>query len=258
MLRLDALASAKDFYFDAQRNDQHWIMGQTVPAGSPVLFRAGGKLPAGSMVTLFRNGQSILRQPAAVHTTVSDPGVYRVEVRVPGWDVPWILSNPIYVFDSNTVEARTNKARLPAPPTPPPAVETLDRFDGGTIFRTASDSRSTVNRDVIDNGAGPRWRQRGEIVLPSGNTIARSSGCLLRMANIQKRDLSGKKGLVFSIRGDGLYRIWLQVRDANPASTDDGAEWWYVSVRTRHSGRGLHLRFQISIPSTSTPMANWI
>src|SRR5262249_48935811 len=135
---LDALAPAGDFYFDAQRNDQHWIMGQTVPAGSPVLLRAGGKLPGGSIVTLQHNGQSVLRQTASFRTTVSEPGVYRVEVYFPGWDVPWILSNPIYLFDSNTVATRINNSRLPGPPTPPAQFETLDRFGGGTIFRTAS------------------------------------------------------------------------------------------------------------------------
>jgi len=26
------------------------------------------------------------------------PGVYRVEAHVPGWDVPWVMTNPIYLF----------------------------------------------------------------------------------------------------------------------------------------------------------------
>ena len=34
----------------------------------------------------------------------------------------------------------------------------------------------------------------------------------------EPRDLSGMRGLVFSIRGDRPYRIWVQARDANPAS----------------------------------------
>ena len=37
---------------------------------------------------------------------------------------------------------------------------------------------------------------------------------------------------VFAIKGDGVYRIWVQVRDDNPASADDGMEFWFASVRT--------------------------
>jgi hypothetical protein len=29
-----------------------------------------------------------------------------------------------------------------------------------------------------------------------------------------------------------MYRIWVQVRDRNPASADEGTEWWFASVRT--------------------------
>ena len=46
------------------------------------------------------------------------------------------------------------------------------------------------------------------------------------------RDLSGRQGLTLAIRGDGVYRIWVQVRDANPASRDGGTEWWFASLRT--------------------------
>jgi hypothetical protein len=36
---------------------------------------------------------------------------------------------------------------------------------------------------------------------------------------------------VFSVRADGAYRLWVQVRDENPASADEGTEWWFASVR---------------------------
>ena len=43
-------------------------------------------------------------------------GVYRVEVRVPGWDVPWILSNPIYVFPPDAAEKRRQRGAWPDEP----------------------------------------------------------------------------------------------------------------------------------------------
>ena len=50
----------------------------------------------------------------------------------------------------------------------------------------------------------------------------------------QERDLSGRRGLVLSLRADGVYRLWLQLRDANPAGSDDGSETWLASLSYWH------------------------
>ena len=57
------------------------------------------------------------------------------------------------------------------------------------------------------------------------------------------RDLTGRQGLVFSVRADGEYRFWFQVRDENPASADEGTEWWFASVKTSPYWRRVHLPF---------------
>ncbi len=49
--------------------------------------------------------------------------------------------------------------------------------------------------------------------------------------------------MVFSIRGDGLYRLWVQVRDENAASGDEGMESWFASVRTAPDWRRVALPF---------------
>jgi hypothetical protein len=46
-----------------------------------------------------------------------------------------------------------------------------------------------------------------------------------------------------SVRGDGVYRMWVQVRDANPASPDEGTEWWFASVRTSPQWRRVAVPF---------------
>jgi hypothetical protein len=50
--------------------------------------------------------------------------------------------------------------------------------------------------------------------------------------NRQARDLSPWAGLRFRVRADGEYGLWVQVRDENPASADDGLEWWLAAART--------------------------
>jgi hypothetical protein len=59
----------------------------------------------------------------------------------------------------------------------------------------------------------------------------------------QPRDLSGASGLVFALRGDGVYRVWVQVRDHNPASADEQTEWWFASVRTAPEWRRVAVPF---------------
>jgi hypothetical protein len=41
-----------------------------------------------------------------------------------------------------------------------------------------------------------------------------------------------------------VYRFWLQVWDANPASADDGAEWWFASVRTSGEWTDVQVPFR--------------
>jgi hypothetical protein len=48
---------------------------------------------------------------------------------------------------------------------------------------------------------------------------------------------------VFSIRADGTYRIRLEVRDENPASADEGTEWWFASVKTSPEWRRVAVPF---------------
>jgi hypothetical protein len=37
--------------------------------------------------------------------------------------------------------------------------------------------------------------------------------------------------------------VWLQVRDANPASADEGTEWWFASVKTSPDWRRVAIPF---------------
>jgi hypothetical protein len=63
------------------------------------------------------------------------------------------------------------------------------------------------------------------------------------LVNRQPRDLSAWEGLRFRVRADGEYRLWVQVRDVNPASTDGGLEWWLASARTSTEWREIQLPF---------------
>jgi hypothetical protein len=38
--------------------------------------------------------------------------------------------------------------------------------------------------------------------------------------------------------------VWVQVRDANPASADEGVEWWFASVKSTPERRRVAVPFE--------------
>ena len=55
---LEALAPAGGFFFRAARGNETWQMGDTVAPAPNLLLRAGGRLPRGARIELFRNGNA--------------------------------------------------------------------------------------------------------------------------------------------------------------------------------------------------------
>jgi hypothetical protein len=240
---IDALAPADKFFFVGTSGGERWEMGDTAPASTHPSLEAGGALPKGTRLRLLRDGMPAVEAEGHVLLPSAGPGVYRVEARVPGWSIPWILSNPIYVFDETQKASRQRRAAWPRPPDPPSKVEILDAFEGHTVFEGASDSLSRLSLPILDPHGGVGGRGAGRIEFRLGTPQPGHPHTFCAIVNWGKRDLSGKSGLAFWIRADGVYRLWVQVRDDNPASTDDGTEWWFASVRTSPEWRHVAIPF---------------
>ena len=90
---------------------------------------------------------------------------------------------------------------------------------------------------------GPEGTPALKLAFRLGEPTAAQPFTWCALVNRQARDLSGYAGLRFRIRGDGEYRIWVQVRDVNPASADEGLEWWLASARTSREWREVLLPF---------------
>ncbi len=240
---LDALAPAGSFSFKAESPRARATMGETIEPQAGLYLRAGGALPAGAFLTLLRDGQKLVEKQRALDVAPPGPGVYRVEVRVPGWDVPWLLSNPIYIFDPDAAAARAKAAAWPEPVDTPPAVETLDSFDTLSSFDAEFDPSSQMTPEIRIPGAGPSGESIARLFYRLGVPGPQRPFVSCALVSREPRDLSGRNGLVFMIRGDRAYRIWVQVRDANPASADGGTEWWAASVRTAPVWRRVAVPF---------------
>jgi hypothetical protein len=92
-MAVDSIAPARGFEFGAEGLP----MGGEAPAG-PVTLRA--RTPRPAALRLLRDGAEIARADGpSLEQQVEEPGVYRVEARLPayGRERTWILSNPVYL-----------------------------------------------------------------------------------------------------------------------------------------------------------------
>ena len=236
-----ALAPADRFFFLAERDGNRWTMGDTVASGGPVQLQAGGARPANARITLYRNGVTVATADGPLDTRVTEPGVYRVEVQVPGWDVPWVVSNPIYVLTEPERARRARAAELPAPVVAE-AAAILDPFDRDSTFVAAADDSTRQDVQFIDPDGGPDGSSVARIAFRLGEPSTEHPSPFASLASYQSRDLAGRNGLVFSLRSDDTYRFWVQVRDRNP-ETLEGTESWFASVKTGNAWRTVTLPF---------------
>ncbi|MGD8897880.1 MAG: CehA/McbA family metallohydrolase [Acidobacteriota bacterium] len=241
---LDALAPADGFFFVVEDGaGEHWTMGERVILHDGLRARAGGLVPAGASLRLYRDGQLLSESEEALEAALPGPGVYRVEAHVEGWPVPWAISNPVYVFDEATFEARDAAAAWPPPPPPPTEARELTALPGSSEFNPEFDPTSWMETPALDPGGGPEGGPALRLGFRLGAPSPQQPFTWCALVNRQPRDLSPWTGLRFRVRADGVFRVWVQVRDENPASADEGEEWWLASVRTSEDWREVQLPF---------------
>ena len=238
---ISALAPSDGFFFVAERDGQSWTMGDIVPAGEPLHMRAGGALPARALVTLRHDGHVIASSEGTLDVPIIDPGVYRVEAELPGWDLPWIVSNPIYVLTAAERQRRSAAATLP-PSLTVTALAHLDRFDGDSTFAAVADETTMLDPQIIAADTGPDGTSAARIAFRLGAPSPEHPSPYASLVSYEQRDLSAYEGIVVSVRSDATRRFWLQVRDENP-STPEGVEPWFTSVKATPEWRTVAVPF---------------
>lgn len=247
----DALAPGGGFSFTAERAGRRVSMGDTVAPAPGLRLRVGGRWPVGAEALLLRDGHEVARGGTGLAHDVTEAGVYRVEVRVPGWNMPWLLSNPIYVFGAPAAEARRLAAAWPTPEPAPAPTRIIDAFDDVTIFGAEFDPASSIAVPLV---VPPE--QAGALRAGAGRGVGRMAFLLGRpgpggpphpwcaLVSRAARDWRGARGLSLAVRADGVYRFAVQVRDVNPRGSDGGFETWQTSVRTSTEWQRIALPFE--------------
>jgi hypothetical protein len=95
---VSAIAAPASLEFTATNTGGTVSMGdRLLPDGSPIAIEARiPEAPAARLVLLHDGVEVAAGQGSLRLAGASDAGEYRVEASYPGWDLPWIVSNPIY------------------------------------------------------------------------------------------------------------------------------------------------------------------
>jgi hypothetical protein len=242
-LGLDALAPADSISFVAEAGGQRFTMGDTAPPLAGLRLEASGRWPESARASILRDGKRLAEGAGPLRTEVPGPGVYRLEIHVPGAQVPWVIANPIYVFDEAAREQRVRSAAWPTPKEVPATVQLLDDFEGASAFHPGADARSSARADVFDPRGGRDGKGAARLHFRIGEPTPDHPHVFAALVDRTHRDLQGRKGLAFSLRADGEYRVWVQVRDENLASPDEGTEWWFASIKTSPEWQRVALPF---------------
>ena len=218
-------------------------MGDTVAPAPGLVLRAGGRLPRGARVGVHRDGERIAVGEGGIEVPVRTPGAYRVEVHVGGWDLPWILSNPIYVYGAAEAAVRARRARWPADPPPPAVARALDTFEDGSALPAESDAGTWVDpavRVASERSPGAAARLRFRLRQPPLDPAAVWGALVDR----SRRNLAGDSGLVFDVRADGVYRIWVGLWEERSGQPGGEPDWWQSSIRTSTGWRRHAVPFE--------------
>ena len=240
---VDAIAPSDGFSFAIVSPDgRQWTMGESARFEAGLHARAGGRVPAGTELRLVRNGEVIATAIESLDSALPGAGIYRVEAYVPGWSVPWVLTNPVIVAAPG--DASERRAPWPSPSAAVPPAAMLDAFEGATVFSAGRDDASELSEPILAPAEGVRGGGAARLAFRLAGPTPDHPDVFVALVNREPRDLSGRRGLTFWVRGDGVYRLWVQVRDENPASTDEGTEWWFASVKTATEWRQVSVPFE--------------
>jgi hypothetical protein len=234
----DGIADGGGFRFFAEGASGEWPMGSHISANLVEELRlvASVQAPDGSRLSVLRDGILLTETTeGALSLEIHEPGIYRAEVRldtgfVPGGrDQPWIVSNPIFVLPPEEIERRATRRESfpPAPSANGMACQPMGEEAWPVAFHAEHDPASHMDETAAESTRGS-FRIDFQLSEPSDDRPY----VWCAVADRTSRDLTGLEAVRFETRGDRVYRIDFQMRDAYPESLEEQTEWWATSFKT--------------------------
>lgn len=210
---IDGAGESRGFRFYGIEEGREKEMGRELGTGSIILIQ----LPFKSKfeATVFKDGKKFFStKDKEARLKVKEKGIYRVEVYLQDnpalkKDVPWIISNPIFVGreekTSKKMERKWEKVSFPD------LKKLIPEND------PSSEGRVILSKEFIT------WDYRLGLSSPSRPHV----WCALALR--EKFSLEGFKGLGIEAKSSPSSRAWLQIRDRQ-----NGEErWWSVSIKLK-------------------------
>jgi hypothetical protein len=232
---VDSFAAPAQFDFSVRSGSRQARQGETLDPDGPLVVDVRTNGPPDSTIALFRDGQPIASAAGArmSHELPGSPAVLRVEVRLPGRQIPWLLSNPVYVAQSppqfDPPPSATVTTRLDEP-----AAEQrwhIEQLSGATgVLERAGNSPVTFRYAL----APDTLSQSVALVMPEGARLwefdrvsFRASASSPMRLSVQIRRPGGTEGLRWrrSVYLDPLVRdITVFFSDMRPAGLTAGSK----------------------------------
>lgn len=211
---------------------QTLAMGDRVsdPAG-PVTIAVRTPTAPGARIDLLHDGATIEAGQGSLTRSVSEAGVYRVEVRQPDRAVPWIVANPIVLGGGPAVAGEGRGGRGRGNLEPPGIVEARPipaTPDGWTIEHEASSTGTVADDD---------GRLRFDYALGAGTARGQYAALVHTDPGVD-----GVQTISFMASATAPMRISVQVR--LPAGRGRVGQRWRTSIYIDEIPRPVTLRLQ--------------
>jgi hypothetical protein len=233
---VSAIGDAGGFVYEARAPEADLVAqsGDLAPwEEGPWTLRAGVDVAGDISIVCLRDGLPVhTAAGSTLEYTPSQPGTYRIEVHRldgpqtgPNGNIPWVISNPIYLWPR---AARRAAVLRRVPPLPAPTVS--DRLHSWRRWR--AESSDDVSSVLDTDGERPEW----SFELPEERTDETYTALAWRPR--APEDWSERDGLVFRLEAADEMRFVVELR----AETADGETVsWYNSVKLDNERRTLVL-----------------
>ena len=239
---VDAIAARPAFSFTGTSGAHRVSGGDVLPIDGPVTLRVAVQAPVNARISLFKDGVPAREAaaPSLEHDAAVEPGVYRVEVSLPTApgrpEVPWIVSNPIYVGYPAVAPAAPGRGRAKEST----SVYTDGPATGWTVEHSAS---AQAVLDVVKNVGGTQLELRYAL---SGTASASPYAAIVAPVGSA---FQAHTRLSFTALADKPMRMSVQLRV--PAG-QAGGERWQRSVYVDETPREITVFFDETTPVGAT------
>ena len=239
---VEGLAHLGAFEGKATSGSAAAIPGAYLDITAPVAIEAAIAAPAGTRMVVMRNGEMLYetRESALRIDVGRQPGVYRFEAHLPGHDatqeVPWLLSNPIYV---GLREQHAAAAQVGAGSSA--STRSAIATEAWTAEASEGSDSALRNGSLEDGSPTLDWNFRlagGERASPYAAMRFPVSAGLTAYDRVQLR-----------ARADRPMRVWAQVR----TSAQAGSQRWGRTFYVDESLTSIELQFAEFRPLDSPP-----